>query len=230
MEIIAKKRTIEGKKVKTLRRVGTIPTSVFGKEISPMSLEVDEKLFTALYNTAGETALINLKIESENPIKVLISDVQIHPVTGRVIHATFHKVKLTEKITAKVPVEITGESSIVKSGEGIVLHLMSEIEMECLPYDLPQNITVDISHLEKIDDAIAVKDLPIDRDKVAVKADPEELVVKIDYAKQQEKEEEVPVSEQELISKVEAAKELTEEEKAKREAEKKEGEKKEEGE
>jgi large subunit ribosomal protein L25 len=228
MEIIAKKRTIEGKAVKKLRREGVVPGLLFGKGISPVLIETDTNLFSKVYKTTGETSLVDLVIEKEKPIKVLIDEVQNHPVSGIPIHVSFNKVKLTEKITANVPLEIVGEPAIIKSGEGIALHLIQELEVECLPTDLPHKIIADISKLEKIDDAVAIKDLGIDLSKISVKADPGELVVKIDYATQPEQEEEVVISEQELISKVEATKELSEEEKAKREAEKKEGRNKEE--
>jgi len=223
MEIVAKERSVEGKKVKNLRKEGVIPAVLFGKDVKPVSLSLESKAFNKVYEDAGETALVDLIIDKKSPIKVLLTNVQTNPISNQIIHASLHKVKLTEKITAKIPIEIVGETDIVKSGEGIILHLLNELEVECLPTDLPQDILVDISKLVKIDDFIAVKDLPLDRNKIEIKADPEELVVKIDYAKQQEQEEEeAPVSEVEQIAKVEATKELSEEEKAKREAEKKE--------
>ncbi|MBU1104569.1 50S ribosomal protein L25 [Candidatus Parcubacteria bacterium] len=223
MEIIAQERTIFGKKVRFLRREGLIPASVFGKDFKNLSLAINEKEFSSLYKTAGETSLVDLKVKEAKPFKVLISQVQRHPVTKAVVAVSFYKVNLTEKITANIPLVFVGESPAVHAKEGILLTLMDELEVACLPADLPQHIEVDISGLLKIDDAVAVKDLKLDRGKVEVKAEPEELIVKVDYAQQPEQEEETPVSEEELVSQVEATKELTEEEKAKREEEKKEG-------
>lgn len=223
MEIIAQERTIFGKKVRFLRREGLISASVFGKDFKNLSLAINEKEFSSLYKTAGETSLVDLKVKEAKPFKVLISQVQRHPVTKAVVAVSFYKVNLTEKITANIPLVFVGESPAVHAKEGILLTLMDELEVACLPADLPQHIEVDISGLLKIDDAVAVKDLKLDRGKVEVKAEPEELIVKVDYAQQPEQEEETPVSEEELVSQVEATKELTEEEKAKREEEKKEG-------
>jgi len=223
MEIITQERTIFGKKVRFLRREGLIPACVFGKDTKNLSLSLPEKEFAEIYKTAGETTLIDLKVGEAKPFKVLISEVKKHPVTKIINAVSFHKVNLTEKIVAKIPLVFIGESPAVLDKSGILLTLMDELEIECLPANLPQHIEVDVSGLLKVDDILAVKDLKIDLSKITVKAEPEELIVKVDYAMQPEKEEETPASEQELISKVEATKELSEEEKAKREEEKKEG-------
>lgn len=223
MELIATKRTELGKKSKKLRTQGLIPGVVFAKGMESLPLKLTYKEFEKVFKAAGESTLVDLKVENDTPFKVLISEVEVHPVTSKIVHANLHKVNLKEKINATVPLEIVGESPVVKSGEGLLLTLIDELNIEVLPADLPHHITVDVSGLTAIEQGIHIKDLSIDLDKIKVIGHtPEDLVVKVDYAEMKEEEAVVePVSEAELISKVEATSQLSEEEKAKKEAEKK---------
>lgn len=185
MDIVAEKRTLLGKKTKALRRQGKIPAVVFGKSQGSQPLTLDLVAFEKVFAEAGETTLLNLKVTGEKtPRPVLISEVQRDPVNCQILHINFHEVALTEKTTAEVPIEVIGEAPVVKSGEGIIITLLNEVEVECLPTDIPEKITVDISQLTEVDQGIAIKDLPIDRSKIEIKIDPEELVVKVDYAEQ----------------------------------------------
>lgn len=193
IELKAAKREKLGKIVKNLRTAGLVPAVVYGKGFENLNVTLDFKEFAKVFREAGHSSVVDLVVEGEKePAKVLIVDIQEAPIKNEVIHVDFHKVDLTKKTTAEVPVEVTGESPIVKGGEGILLTLLAEIEVEALPLDLPHQIVIDITHLEKIGDGITVKDLPIDHSKVSVVGHkPEDLVVKIDYAVQIEKEEEV---------------------------------------
>ena len=232
MELIAKKRTELGKKSKKIRRTGNLAAVMFGKGLDSVPLTIDYNRFTKVYKDTGESTLIDLKIDNEPATKVLISSVTYDPVTSQFSHANFHKVNLKEKISATVPIEIVGESPIVKAGEGLLLILINEVTVEALPSDLPHDIKVDISGLTALEQGIFIKDLAIDHTKIeVVSQDADELVVKIDYAEM--KEEEAPlveVTEEELVAKVAATAQLTEEEKAEKEKadkEKKEKDKKE---
>lgn len=210
MKLIAKKRDILGKKVKSLRQQGLLPGVVFGKDMESVPITLNKKEFEKVYQEAGESTLIDVDLPSakggskaDGPIKVLVSEVDLDPVSDEIIHANLQAVKLTEKTTATVPLKIVGESPIVKSGEGMLLTLLDEIDVEALPQDLPTEIKVDTSKLTAIDQGIAVKDLPVDRSKVEIKQDPEDLVVKVGYAEMEEEEvkEEVPVEEAVEITK-----------------------------
>ncbi|OGC50932.1 hypothetical protein A2716_02765 [candidate division WWE3 bacterium RIFCSPHIGHO2_01_FULL_40_23] len=229
MELTAKKRTELGKKSKKIRKEGKLPAVVFAKDTPSIPLTVDYLKFERIYTASGESTLIDLSIDNEKPFKVLVSEVSYHPVTDKINHVNFHKVNLKEKISATVPIEIVGESPIVKAGEGILLTLIHEITVESLPTDLPHDIKVDVSGLLEIGQGIHIKDLPVDLSKVEIlDQDPLDLVVKIDYAEMKEEVVEAPVTEEELVAKVEATEQLTEEEKATREKEKKEVKEKEE--
>lgn len=179
IKLSASKRSILGRKVKTLRRDGIIPANVYGKGIKSLAVELPTKEFSAAFEKAGETGLIDLIVDRDTH-PVLITNVQVHPVTDLPLHADFRQVDLKEKITAPVPVELIGESPAEKSGIGILVQQLNEVEVEALPTDLPEKIEVDISKLENVDDSILVSALAVDRAKVEIKAEPEQVVVKIE--------------------------------------------------
>ncbi len=178
-KLTAKKREILGRRVKTLRRNGLIPANVYGKGIASMAVELPVKEFNTIFEQVGETGLIDLIIDRDTH-PVLITNVQVHPVTDLPLHADFRQVDLKEKITAPVPVELVGESPAEKSGIGILVQQLNEVEVEALPTDLPEKIEVDISKLENVEDSILVSALLVDRDKVTIQAEPEQVVVKIE--------------------------------------------------
>lgn len=173
--LIAEKRTVLGRKVRKLRREGLVPAHVFGHKIKTEHLQVKVADFKKVYDKVGETGIIALAIGAEKK-PVLVRNVQIHPVTDDTLHIDFYQVNLSEKVTVNVPLEITGEAPAVEKKIGLLLTPVSEVEVEALPADLPENIEVDISKLVEIGDEIKVKDLKVDRSKIEVHTD-EELVV-----------------------------------------------------
>ena len=192
MEIVATKREALGKKNKRLRNERKIPAVVYGEGIESTILTIGAHDFINVFREAGETALIDLKY-SDRSDKVLIKEVQFNPVNLTPIHVSFHKVNLTEKIKAHIPVEIVGEteSPVVKSGEGLVLVLLNEIEVEALPSDLPQKFEVNVSHLEAVGQNVLVGELKYDKSKVELLGvTSEDMVVKIDFAEMKEEVEE----------------------------------------
>lgn len=178
----AQERTILGKQVKKLRREGIIPAHVFGNKINTEHVSVKDIDFKKVYDSAGETGLVDLKIGETKVRPVLIREVQLDPLTDRPLHIDFYQVNLSEKVTVSVPLELIGdEPEVVHSGEAVVIQPISEVEVEALPTDLPEKIEVDISALKQIDDAILVSQLNIPQG-VTILADPESLVVKLDNA------------------------------------------------
>lgn len=180
LSLNADERIIVGKKVKSLREDGKLPGHVFGKGVDSESVSVSAKDFLKTFHLAGETGLIDLKIGSEKIRPVLIRDVQYDPVTSKPIHIDFYQVNLSEKVKVSVPVVQIGETpEAVHLGEAIVLQTVNEVEVEALPTDLPEKLEVDITTLKEIDDAITVAQLLVDRQKITLHADPEEIVVKL---------------------------------------------------
>ena len=180
-KITAKKRTVAGRKVKRLRKEGILPANVFGKKTKSVSIQVNLKDFTKVFSEAGETGLVDLMIEAEKEVRpVLIQNVQKDPVDESFLHADFRQIVLTEKVKATIPVEFIGQSPAESQKLGILVKVMPEIEVEALPTDLPEHFEVDVSKLEKVDDTIFAKDLKVDRAKVELKTDENQIVVKIE--------------------------------------------------
>lgn len=180
----AVKREIVGKKVRVLRKEGLVPVGVYGKDVKSVALSVNAKEFEKVYDKVGETGLVDLKFDNKT-LPVLVKNVQIHPVNRKIIHAELHAVKLTEKIKAKVPVELVGESPAVQNNVGVLLQTLQEIEVEALPTELPEKIEVDVSALSDIGQQVTVSELKIPKG-VEVLTDGEELVVKVASAVSEE--------------------------------------------
>lgn len=175
----AQKRSITGRKVRALRRTGQTPANIFGKKIQSLAIQVETKLLKATLKNAGETNLIDLKVEGDKKNHpVLVSSYSQDPVSGDLLHVDFHEVDLNVKTTAMVPLHTIGESDAVKSGNVLVLQ-KNELEVEALPADLPSSIEVDITVLSEVGSTIHAKDLKIDRTKVTLLVDPEEVIATV---------------------------------------------------
>lgn len=157
--LAATSRTITGKAVGGIRRGGRIPAIAYGGGTDPRNLEVDAAAFRKIYGAAGESSLVDLAVDGGAPQKVLIQDVQYNAVTDRPIHVDFRAVKMTEKLTAEVPVVFVGESPAVKESGGVLVKNLSEIEVLCLPGDLVHEIQVPLASLRAFGDMIRLRDV-----------------------------------------------------------------------
>lgn len=134
-----------------VRAAGRIPAIIYGKSSTPLNLELDYRDFDNLVHAAhSEIILVDLTIEGENSGShlALVQDVQHHALTGKVLHVDFHEVKPDEKVTVQVPVESTGEAVGVKISGGVLEHVLFKLKVRALPKDLPDQIVVDVSHME----------------------------------------------------------------------------------
>lgn len=170
------KRKVLGKEVKKLRREGFLPANVYGKNIKSEAVQALFKDFQEVYEKAGETGLVDLQLDGQ-AIPVLIHNVQKN-FRGLVLHADFFQVNLKEKVKTNVPLEIVGEPKAVIDKIGILMNILSEIEVEALPAELPEKIEVNVEHLANIDDQITVADLKVPTG-VEVLTDPSQVVSKI---------------------------------------------------
>lgn len=180
------KREITGKKVKQLRREGIVPANIYGKDFVSTAVQLPLKSFNDTFKEVGETGLVDLELD-DNTMPVLIKNVYIDPRSASVLHADFHKVNLKEKITAQIPIFPVGEAPAVVDNLGILLHPLSELEVEALPTELPEKIEVNIENLKEVDQQITVADLKVEGD-VTVLTDPGTVVFKIDEIKEPEPE------------------------------------------
>lgn len=178
-------RKLLGRNVKNLRKDGILPGNIFGKKIKSEAVQVNFKDFEKIYKEVGETGLLTLEIgKVEKP--VLIHNLQVNPVTDVPVHVDFLQVDLKEKVEAEVPVELIGESPAEKQAIGTVVQHLNEVKVEALPTDLPEKFEVDTSTLAEVDQVVLVKDLKVDRSKVTVMTDENEIVVKVEPPQKEE--------------------------------------------
>src|SRR5436853_1497102 len=135
---------------KKLRASGRIPAIIYGRQAKPQNLEVNAKeMENLIHHSISENLLVDLAVKEDGRPKrlALVQEVQHHPLSGKILHVDFHEVAENEKVTVKVPVETTGEAVGVKTGGGTLEHVLFKISVRALPKDLPEVITVDVSHL-----------------------------------------------------------------------------------
>jgi large subunit ribosomal protein L25 len=198
IELPAKTREERGSHNKPLRRDGLVPAVLYGHNVEPLAITAPAPLLHRVWMRAGRTQLIDLSVDGGRAQKVLVREMQIDPRTNRPIHADFFAVNLLEKLTADVPVVITGESpAVVDAKVGTLQQLINTLRIECLPADLPAQFSVDVSGLLEIDSGIHVRDITMPEGVALVHIDPDELVVKIAALRIVEEEPEVAAPEAE---------------------------------
>jgi len=195
LKLAVEKRKLTGRQVKKLRQEGILPANIFGKKIKSQAVQVSLKDFLPVWEKAGETGLVEIKVTGEDKVRpILLHNLQLDAVTDKPLHADFYQVDLKEKITSEIPVELIGEAPAVIQKVGILIQPLSEVEVEALPTDLPDQFTVDISKLEKIDDAITVAVLKAPAG-VKILTSPKQILVKIEPLAKEEVVAPPPVAE-----------------------------------
>jgi len=177
IEVEAKQREEVGKQLNRVRKMGLIPAVVYGKKLKPIAISVDRKIFVKkiLGSDSGMNAIINLKLEGrEKTISVLTHEVQRNNLTDEILHVDFRQIAMDEALKTRVPVELTGLPIGVKESGGVLVHGLREVEVECLPGNIPDKFEVDVTAL-KINDSFHVSDLPKIA-KVKVLANPSDMI------------------------------------------------------
>ena len=137
--------------VKKLRHDGRVPAVIYGRNTKPQNLELDEtELVNVIHHSASENVLLDLTVKDDARGKrlALVQEVQHHPLKRNVLHVDLHEVAENEMVTISVPVEATGEAVGVKTGGGVLEHVLFKIKVRALPKDLPEQILVDVSSLD----------------------------------------------------------------------------------
>lgn len=178
MVVPAEKRAEKGKNVnRRLRVAGRIPGVLYGGQKEPVPVAVSPKDITAVLRSAsGENTLFDLDLGGSRR-KVILKEYQIEPIKGRLLHADFYEVALDKLLEVKVHVEVAGTPVGVKVQGGILDFVTRELEIECLPTDIPDKILVDVSELE-MGKHIRVSDLTLS-DKLRMLTDPEVVIVHV---------------------------------------------------
>jgi len=175
--LTATKRETTGKRVKSIRNAGKLPAILYGHNMNTTQIEVSEKEFGKAFKQAGESTLINLNLDGKNQA-VLIQEVQHHYLHGQPIHVDFYAVNMTEKLKVRVPIHTVGEAPAVKTLGGTLVKNLNEVEVECLPADIPHSFEVNISVLNTFEDMVRVSDLKVS-DKVTIVTPVDEVVVTV---------------------------------------------------
>lgn len=204
-KLVAEKRDGTGKGVaRKLRAAGRVPAVLYGGGIDTVSLSVDARdLYHLMHTSAGANVLVDLVVDGKKQL-ALPREIQRDHIKGVFVHVDFLAVRADEKLTVSVPVRIVGESPGVKAG-GVVEHHLWELQVECLPTQVPEAIEADVSQLE-IGMSLRVADLAAPRDAAILTA-PDESVVAVQQpqARVELEEEEAAAEEAELAEGEEAA-------------------------
>lgn len=178
-ELKAEKRELLGKKVRRLRAAGILPGTVYGHNVTPVSIQVDAREFRNLLRSQGRTQLVDLVIDTERPRPVFIKQTALDAKRNALLHVEFFQANLRERVTTHLPLHFAGESPAVKDG-GILLTLLDHVDIECLPDDVPAGgLEVDISQIVEINGSMHVSDLVIP-EKVTLLTPGDEVVAKVD--------------------------------------------------
>jgi large subunit ribosomal protein L25 len=226
--IKAEKRTVFGKNAsRRLRREGKIPVILYGASVESVPLIVEKTdIFKIIRSESGENTIFKVAIDSGTQ-NVMIKEIQADPVTDEILHTDLIQIAMDKAVQVSIPIIFQGEAIGVKTEGGFVDVITRELEVECLPQDIPENVVLDISELH-LNQSLKVKDIMIP-ESVEMLSDPDTVVVHIAVPHEEEEvveeeEEEVLIGEEEEPEVIK--KEKVEEEKEKEEEKEEEGEKK----
>lgn len=198
----ANRRTLLGKQVSAMRREGKLPAVIYGHHIAPISIEMDLRDASKSLTGLAPSTLVTVEVDGEIH-KTLVREKQRNKITGKLLHVDFLAVSMKEKLRATVYIEVVGSSPAVKDFNGVLVSGTDEVQVECLPQDLPERIFADISGLVKISDGIYIRDLTVP-EGVKILDDPDTMVALVTAQAAEEVEvapvvEEVVAEEPEVI-------------------------------
>lgn len=143
-----------------LRRAGAIPGNIYGREVEPLAVAADQREFAALVGAISvENTIVELSVDDGAPRRVLIREIQRHPVRSEYLHVDFFEIRAGEKLNVNVPLHLVGTPIGVRNG-GVLQQVRHELEIECLPSEIPPSFEVDISGLE-IGDSLHIGDIDL---------------------------------------------------------------------
>jgi large subunit ribosomal protein L25 len=185
-------------RARQLRRNGQVPAVVYGGKAESEALSVDTRVVErVLRSEAGHNAVFTLSVKGQGKSPAMIRDWQLEPVKGYLMHVDFLRIAMDERLRVKVPVEPRGEPVGVKQQGGLLEQVHREVEVECLPEDIPGELTVDVAELV-IGKGIRVGDLMVDNTKIKILDDPEQVLLHVVAPRKVEEEakpaEEVPAA------------------------------------
>jgi large subunit ribosomal protein L25 len=178
LEIRAERRDVVGKRVRLLRRQGLIPGNLYGPGAGSAPLQLPAKETEAVLRRTTRTTLLPLIVGQEPPRRVLVREVQRHPVSEQALHVDFYAPPMDEPVRTAVPLHFVGEAPAVAQLDGTIIHSAETVEIEALPGDLPARLDVDLSGLEELHSTVHVRDLVVPPG-VKMLSDPETTVATV---------------------------------------------------
>jgi len=159
----AQKRTVLGKRVRQLRRQGILPGNVFGnRQHASVPVQVDGHEFDHTLKSHGRTTIYRMVINPDGGEEtVLVRHIEREPVSGAIQHVDFMHVEMNQPLRVKVPIHLTGVAPAIKTFDGILLHQLDSVEVEALPNDLPDALTLDISGITELNTPLYVRDIAV---------------------------------------------------------------------
>lgn len=179
LEIALAPRDAHGKANRRLRRDGVVPGVVYGKGVESTPVQVEAKTLETLYRAAGRTSIVSVTIDGGSDKSVIIKGLQRNPLTGKALHVDFFIVDLKQEMEVDIPLVFVGEPPAIELTGGSLLTNLDHVRVKALPTDLPHQIDVNVSTLVNLDVSIHVRDLSLNRDKVHVVTDGDEMVAKV---------------------------------------------------
>jgi len=173
--IQATPRTVIGKQVRALRREGLLPAVLYGPHINPINITMEAHSSSLILKHLTGSSLVTIELEGKE-YPALVREKQRNFITNNLLHVDFQVVSMTETLRTKVGIHLVGEAPVVSAFDAILINGLEELEVECLPADLPERIIVDISSLQNIGNAIHVRDIQIS-EKIEILDDKDEMIV-----------------------------------------------------
>lgn len=208
LTIEVEKREATGKnEARRLRAAGSLPAVVYGGKREAVPIQVDRKVLHELIKQGGgENAVFLLKLSGTSDSRhAMIRDLQIDPISRQILHIDFQRIRLTEKVKVQVQIELEGEAEGVKNEGGVLDFVTRELEVECLPTDIPARLAIDVSALH-VGQHIEAKDITMP-DKVELLDEPERVIVSVSHSRVAAAMEELEAEEAEAEVLIEAEKE-----------------------
>ncbi len=195
VKLNTRERTGKGKSyARKIRADGWIPATYYGHDRKPRSIEVDYRNMLSVVQNNKEMHIMDLDMKDEDESRAIIKDMQTDVLRKeKILHVDFQHVSMKEKVTVSCPLHIEGTPIGVSRDGGLLQHTADSLSIECLPGNIPEHITVDVSHME-VGDSIHVRD--IQQEGIEIKDSEDEVLAAVMMPKQEAAEEEEGVAEE----------------------------------
>jgi large subunit ribosomal protein L25 len=177
MKTLTLKATVKTtEKAKDIRMDKRVPGVVYGHQLASKSLSMNYKELRDVFQEAGFSSLVDLEVEGEKaPIKVIIHDIQHHPLSDNITHIDLFAINMKEPITTHIPIRFVGDSAAIKTFGAMLITQKTEVNIKCLPGDLVHHIDVDLAPLENFGDTLKISNITAPKG-IQILHDPEDTI------------------------------------------------------